>query len=224
MQVHSDVPAAGRPIRTPRPVITTCHRGGRAPENLSLGKLGAGLLTCPSAPGTCPRNCRCVPRARVPCPPLRSPPSFSIPRAKETTPSAPRLAHVTEQNVLQVRPCCCAWRISLLKAEKGPSGGVRVTCDVRLISYVRSSVRGHRGRFHALATADNVAMNVGCRYLCEVSAQKGAVGSHGSSGLRFVRTLRPVVHGGCPTLHSHPRGTRAPFPPRLCGRLSSSGQ
>ena len=80
-----------------------------------------------------------------------------------------------------------------------------------------SSVDGHLGRFHVLATVNSAAMNIGVHvsfqavFFSGYVPRCGIVVSYGTSNFSFLSGC--VLHSGPTCLHSHQQGRRAPFSP-----------
>jgi len=84
------------------------------------------------------------------------------------------------------------------------------------IFFIHSSVEGHLGYFHLLATINKAAMNivehvsflyVGASF--GYMPKRGIVGSSGSSRPSFLRNLQ----NGCTSLQSHQQWRRVPLSP-----------
>ena len=89
------------------------------------------------------------------------------------------------------------------------------------IFLIHSSVHGHLGWFHVLATVNSAAVNIGVHVsfwivvLFRYMPKSRIAGSHDSFICSFLSTLRTVFRSGCTSLHSYWQCVRvlsSPYP------------
>ena len=86
------------------------------------------------------------------------------------------------------------------------------------IFFIHSSVNGHIGCFHVLATVNSAAVNTGVHVSFQIRvfsgymSRSGIAESYGNS-FSFLRNIQIVLHRGWASLHSHKQCKRVPLSP-----------
>ena len=87
--------------------------------------------------------------------------------------------------------------------------------------FIHSSVDGHQGCFHVLATVNSTAINSGIHVSFSIlvssryMSRNGTAGSYGGFVPSFLRNLHTIFHSACISLHPHQQCKSVPFSPHL---------